>query len=398
MRWWHIGVKDLRVIARDRGALGILLGMPMVLILILGTALGNLNANISKIPVAIVNLDQGKVGAQVTDGFFTDPALTRLVLAQRSRDPVGARAAVERGDLAAVLVVPADFSKRLNTGRPSVLVVYTDPGRQITAAVFRSVAEALSTRVSAASVAARTSAFYVARARVPNVQFVYSAVGKAVRSASETGALDAVKLVETTATIGREVSTLAYYAGAMSAMFIMFGAMFGAFSLIRERDDWTLPRILTTPARRADIVGGKTLGVFMVGLAQFAVLFAFTNLIGVRWGDFLGVWLIAISCVVAASGMAVLIAALGKTVRSVSGVAQVMIQFMAAIGGSFIAVSQFPGWMQPLHYFSVNGWAIDGFLATMRGGSAVDILPNVAALLAIGCVFFALGVWRLRWE
>jgi ABC-type multidrug transport system permease subunit len=71
---------------------------------------------------------------------------------------------------------------------------------------------------------------------------------------------------------------------------------------------------------------------------------------------------------------------------------------MAAIGGSFIPVTQFPAWMQPLHYVSVNGWAIDGILAVMRGSGAVAVLPNVAALLGIAAVFFAVGSWRLRWE
>lgn len=398
MRWFHIGIKDLRVTARDRSALGILIAMPILLIVILGSALGNLNANVSKIPVAIVNLDEGTVGSDITDGFFTDAELARLFLAQRTNNEVAARAAVERGDYAGALVVPHDFTRRLNTGKPSKLTLYVDPGRQISGAVFESVAEAVSTKVSAASIAARTSAFYVTKARVPTADFVSAVIGKAVQSATSTGALDAVKLVETTAAQGTEVSMLSYYAGGMSAMFIMFGAMFGAFSLIRERDDWTLPRILMTPATRMDIVGGKMLGVFFVGIVQFCVLWAFTSTIGVKWGDPMAVGLLAVSTVVAATGTSILIAAVAKTVRAVSGVAQIVIQFMAAVGGSFFPVTQFPEWLQPLHYLSVNGWAIDGILATMRGGSALAVLPNVFALLTIGVVFMFVGASRLRWE
>ena len=50
-----------------------------------------------------------------------------------------------------------------------------------------------------------------------------------------------------------------------------------------------------------DIVGGKMFGVFIVGLAQFAVLYAFTNAIGVRWGDPMAVGLVAV-CGPAAAG------------------------------------------------------------------------------------------------
>jgi ABC-2 type transport system permease protein len=398
VRWLHIGVKDLTVTVRDFSALGILLVMPAVLIFVLGTALGNLAANIEKTPLGVVNLDKGGVGAKVTDGFFTDAQLTKLFLATRYRSAADARAAVARGDLAGAIVVPADFSRRLDTGRPSELLLYTDPGREIAGTIIRSVSEAVSTRVSAASIAARTSAFYVTSMRVSDYSFVGRVIGQAVQSATETGALTAIGLNETTAAQGKEISSLSYYAVGMSAMFILFGSMFGAFSLIRERDNWTLPRMLMTPATRVDIVGGKMLGVFLVGLAQFAVLFTFTSMLGVTWGDPVAVAFVAVPTVAAATGMSVLIAAVGKTVRAVSGIAQIVIQFMAAVGGSFLPVAAFPAWLQPLHYASVNGWAIDGFLAVMRGGSALAILPNAGALLLMGVAFGAFGAWRLRWE
>jgi ABC-2 type transport system permease protein len=399
VRWFHIGIKDLKVTLRDVASVGVLLGMPIVLIFILGSALGNLNSSIGKIPVAIVNLDQGRVGAKVTDGFFTDSQLLKLFDARRMRSVPEAQAAVASGDLAGALVVPSDFSRRLDTGRPGQLTVYTDPGRDISATVFRSVATALSTRVSAASIAARTTAFYVSPLAARSPGIVGSAIGQAVSSATATGALELVTMKESTAAQGREVRNLDYYAGSMSAMFILFGAMFGAFSLVRERSDWTLPRIMTTPASRADIVGGKVFGVMAVGMAQWAVLYAFTaGVFGVRWGNPASVWLIAIGTVWSAAGMSVFIAAVGRTVRSVSGIAQLMIQAMAALGGSFFPISAFPIWLQPLHYLTVNGWAIDGFLSSMRGAGLAAVLPNFGALLALGAVFFGVGVWRLRWE
>jgi ABC-2 type transport system permease protein len=398
VRWVHIGVKDLKVTVRDRTATGILLLMPMLLIVILGSALGDLSANISKIPVAIVNMDDGEVGARIADSFFTDTALKDLFLSSRMRDPLEARAEVERGNLAGALVLPHDLTRRINTGKPSELVVYVDPGRQISGTVFRSVAEGVSTQVSAASIAARTAAYYASGLQVSDPAFIGTVIGKAVQSASDTRALDAVKLEETTATRGKEISMISYYAGGMSVMFIMFGAMFGAFALVGERDEWTLPRLMMTPASRMDIVGGKMLGVFMVGVTQFAVLYAFTSAIGVQWGDPVAVAALAIALVAAATGMSILIAAIAKTTRSVSGIAQIVIQFMAAVGGSFFPVAQFPAWLQPLHYFTVNGWAIDGILETMRGGSIVSVVPSIVALLGMAVLFFALGVWRLRWE
>ena len=398
MRWFHIGIRDLTITIRDRASLGILIAMPMVLIVILSSALGNLASNLGKVPVAIIDLDKGKVGAQVTDGFFGTGTLSDLFLAQRLHDPAAAKALVANGDLAGALVVPQDFTRRLNTGRPSTLTLYIDPGREISGTIFRSVAESLSTHVSAASIAARTTAFYATQIPTRDPSFIGRVIGHAVQSATETGALSAVGLQETTAARGKDLSELSYYSGAMSVMFLMFGSMFGAFSLVRERDNWTLPRMLMTPTSRTEVLGGKMFGVFLVGLAQFMVLFGFTSALGVKWGDPVAIALIALSTIGAATGLSVFIAAIAKSVRAVSGLAQMLIQFMAAVGGSFIPVSAFPAWMQPLHYASVNGWAIDAILSTMRGGGAIAILPNVAALLLIAGAFFAVGSWRLRWE
>ena len=55
-----VTLKDLRVLTRDVAALGVLLGMPMILILILGSAFGGLAGEAGfDARVAIVNLDSG---------------------------------------------------------------------------------------------------------------------------------------------------------------------------------------------------------------------------------------------------------------------------------------------------------------------------------------------------
>jgi ABC-2 type transport system permease protein len=395
VRWLHIGLRDLKITVRDRASLGILIAMPMILIVILSSALGNLAEGIEKTPVGIVNLDKGGLGQKIVDAF-DGKELQKLFLVRYMNDPSQAADLVARGDLAGALVIPRDFTRFIATGRRGAIDLYVDPGRPIAGVVFRSVAEAISTRFSAAFVSARTVDYYVGRLGRPDLAAVTR--GRAQMSVTSTDGLSVVGVDERAAEGGEDLSQLAYYAGAMSVMFIMFGAMFGAFSLIRERDNWTLPRMLMTPTARTEILGGKLFGVFLIGMAQFGVLYAFTTALGVKWGDPVGIVLVAGSTVCAATGLSIFIAAVGKTVRAVSGLAQMIIQFMAAIGGSFIPVSAFPSWMQPLHYASVNGWSIDAILRVMRGGTAVSVVPNVIALLVIAAVFFSVGAWRLRWE
>ena len=63
LRSWYIALKDVLVWTRDPAALGILLGMPLVLIFILGSALGGVADGGGSIDVAVVDLSRGSATA-----------------------------------------------------------------------------------------------------------------------------------------------------------------------------------------------------------------------------------------------------------------------------------------------------------------------------------------------
>jgi ABC-2 type transport system permease protein len=186
----------------------------------------------------------------------------------------------------------------------------------------------------------------------------------------------------------------------MSGMFLLFGGMFGAFNFVRERREQTLARMLSTPASKVTIVGGKALGVLAIGALQFIVLLAGTRFFfQVDWGtSVLATLLVGLAEAVAAAGLAMTLAALGRSERAIGGIAPAFIMLFAALGGSMIPAEQLPKWLLPVQVLSPVYWTVDGFLQVMRGGVLADVLPNVGAVLAIGIVLFTFGVWRVRYE
>ncbi|MDP2300092.1 MAG: hypothetical protein Q8M55_05200, partial [Actinomycetota bacterium] len=74
------------------------------------------------------------------------------------------------------------------------------------------------------------------------------------------------------------------------------------------------------------------------------------------------------------------------------------IMLFAATGGSMVPTEQLPKFLLPVQVISPVYWAVGGFLDLMRGGTASDVLMNVAWLLVIAATLFAFGVWRLRHE
>jgi ABC-2 type transport system permease protein len=60
----------------------------------------------------------------------------------------------------------------------------------------------------------------------------------------------------------------------------------GAGVLVGERTNGVLRRLLTMPAPRWTILGGKIAGRFTLGLAQMAAMVLFGQyVLGVRWGE-----------------------------------------------------------------------------------------------------------------
>jgi len=396
----YIALKDILVTIRDKPSLAILLAMPMILILILGTALGGGSPEINDIDIVIVNQDRGEIGEKVTGAFTESKELKKLFTVRNFDDAEKARSEVEKGELAAALIIPKDFSDKVNAAKVVKMNIYTDPGQEIPAGIFRSVVKSIASRISAASVAAQTTTSVLSESKMVTSKEDFSRyINASINELSKEGVFSAIKIKDAESKTKRGINAIDYYSAGMGVMFLIFGAMFGAFSFINERFDWTLPRLLITPTNKTSIVGGKMLGIFAIGICQFLILYFFTRLLGAYWGNsLLGVILIAVATIISTTGLSILFAAIAKTRRAIGAIAPLVINIMAIGGGSMLPVEIFPPWLKPLHYFTINGWAIDGFLELMEGATVKAVLPNVAALTGMGMLFFLIGVWRLRYE
>lgn len=405
-----IAFKDLRVWMRDTSAMGILLGMPALLIVILGAALGGImSGGGGAIPVAIVNLDSrpfavAKDQAAELEASLTDAKrIKALFRMERTRDLKSVERRVANGDLAAALVIPKGFSNTLGQGTVK-LDVLVDPGSQLAAGIWESIVRSVAVRYSTVVVVVRTTMQAAQRANSPALARpggVSAVVGYAIAEGSKDEVFDAVKVTDTVAGNTNKLGALDYYALSMTAMFLMFAAMFGAMSTIRERTEQTMARMLASPTAREAIVGGKMLGIFTLGVIQFAVLYLFTkNMLHVWWGSsFAATMLVAVAEIAAVTGLATLISALAKTQRAVGGIAPLFIQIQAAIGGAFFQIDILPTWIQPIKYLSLVGWAMEGWRAVQVQGAGVSgVVVPVAALFGFALAFYAFGVWRMRAE
>jgi ABC-2 type transport system permease protein len=168
-----------------------------------------------------------------------------------------------------------------------------------------------------------------------------------------------------------------------------------------ERQKGTLRRLLTTPTQKATYLLGTIAGQMTVALAQMLILVGFgMQVMKLNWGHAplaLAVMLVATTLAGAALGTA--LGTFVKTEGQASGVSMLLGMTMALLGGCWYPIEMFPQFVRSAVQALPTSWAMQGLLdIVLRGQGLAAILPAAAVLLGFAGVFFALGIWRFRYE
>jgi ABC-2 type transport system permease protein len=119
----------------------------------------------------------------------------------------------------------------------------------------------------------------------------------------------------------------------------------------------------------------------------------------VDWGTHIeAAVLLGVAEVFAATGMAMTLAALGKTERTIGAIGPAMIIIFAATGGSMFPADAMPAWIKPAQFISPSYWTLEGFLEVIQGATVADVAGKAGMVVVIGLVLYAFGVWKLRYE
>jgi ABC-2 type transport system permease protein len=381
-----VAAKDLRQRLRDRSALVIAFIAPFVLASIIGLAFGGDAA--FRATYAVADADRGPVAAGFTDGILASPGLRDLITV-REVDPSDARALVDRGEVDAAFVLPAGFSAAVQAGRPATVTVVEAGDNPIAGQVARSLAEAYAAELTATQLA-------VATALDAAGQPVTEAEARQLGERAAATRLP-MRLVEGQVG-GRTIEAANYFGPSMAIFFLFFTVSFGARSILAERQQGTLRRLLAAPAPPGGVLAGKALAAFILGTSSVLVMWLATTVVfGADWGDPVAVVALTVSSVLSAIGITALVVTLAKTDEQADGYSSLVVFTLALLGGNFVYLAQLPEVLQRASLLTPNGWALRGFvdLVADGGGLATVALP-VAVTLTVGVVTGALALYRAR--
>ena len=97
---------------------------------------------------------------------------------------------------------------------------------------------------------------------------------------------------------GRTIEAANYFGPSMAIFFLFFTVSFGARSILAERRQGTMRRLLASAASPGGVLAGKALAAFVLGTASVLVMWLATTLVfGADWGDPVAVVALTVSSV-----------------------------------------------------------------------------------------------------
>jgi ABC-2 type transport system permease protein len=419
--------KDLKILFKDRGQLAVLFVLPLLFALFYGGSFATVRDPVTtsgepklSIKVYIANEDQGPYGAQVEEVLRNIQPLQVL----RSQSVDQADEKVADGEAPAAIIIPDDFSARINANQPTRIQLIKDPTQQAAAQAVAGILNEVLTELSV-----RAEIEYGIRAVYEKTGILEDADPELVRAAQAQTmgviwtavqeirqnpaiAVQREDLTGETRELPISGAVFSLLMPSFATMFAFFLVGFMAESILKEKEAGSFRRLLAAPIHPATIVAGKMLAFIGVVFLQMLVLFGICNLLfKMPLGESpLGLLALTLALALAATGLGMLVGSLARTSKQAGNIGM-LLGFVLIFASGLIGVSiEKTGSMVEAHLPS-EGFsfylsqltphihAVDGYLKLMLyGDGLVEILPNILVLLGFAAVFFLVAIWRFKFD
>jgi ABC-2 type transport system permease protein len=355
--WMHIG--------RDRSTLYFALGMPLVLLILFGYAV---SFDVDRVPVIVVDAD-GSAESRSLLAHLEAGGTFRTVGVADDAD-----AAVRRfrtGDAAVAVVIPDHYARDLARGDTVRVQVLIDAADNTTA------------------------------------QSVLSYFGRLAAHAN--GALVRDLVGDSAPTVEARIRAL-YNPSARSVVFLlpgliaiiqsMMGALLTALAVAREWERGSMEQLFATPVGRLEIVVGKLVPYFLVGVIQLLlILAAGTWLFDVPIrGSLLLLSILSMLFLVSvlAQGLLISVVTRNQMVATQAAAMSSMLPSMM-LSGFILPIDNMPTFLQVITNVIPARHYVDGLRAVLlRDAPWTEVAGNALALLVFSALLIALCILRFR--
>jgi len=381
-----LAIKDLKLFFADKWAMIITFALPIALTTLMVFAFGGAGQQKSE-PKTLVVADNDKSDASKNVIAQLDSSKEFEVM-QKSSDE--AENLVKKGKEEAVLIFHKGFGDSLNAGNNPLIEFKYDAAKEV------------EVRILQGALTGKLMGIIGKKSMTKNMFVkIHAQISKSF-SSDETNKQSESFLKATPLVSEKENSPMLVQSVAgMAIMMLLFSVAVMGASLLDEKREGTLKKLLYSPMPSNSILYGKMLYVNLISIFQLVIMFIFANLaFGLDIFSHLpSLLLMIIATAFACSSFGILLASFAKSSQQVSGMSTLIILVMSCIGGSMLPTFFMPAFMQKISIFSVNYWGIQGFYDIfwrMLPLTDTTFLSRIFVLLLMGTImnFIALQIFK----
>jgi ABC-2 type transport system permease protein len=406
--------KEIQLVLRDRGALAMLFLFPILL----SSVQGGANVMVAAegetpsilLHVGLVNSDPGLFGGEVSKALQSISVLEVEIF----EDNALVEEKVAKGEFAAAIVIPTDFSEKIDAYSPVAIEVIVDPAQPESISIVTGIMNQVVDEVSIWG-----EIQYGVRAVLDNSGLLDLAspeqmagieaqnLGVIMTRLNELRRNPAIEVVsedlQGEVAEGGILPYLSYIYAAYIVLFIFFVVGTCAESIQDEREMGTLRRLVAAPITRSAVIGGKMLGYMVIPCLQTSILLTIGHLFfDVPLGRSpLGLVILTIVVAATSTSLGLLLAALVRSKKQASDFGTLLGFVLGFAGGAIpiapLLMTRMDGPVSILTRIVPHANAIEAYYKlTLENASLIDILPEIGILVGMTLVFLLIAVKRLK--
>jgi ABC-2 type transport system permease protein len=195
---------------------------------------------------------------------------------------------------------------------------------------------------------------------------------------------------------------IAMYAAGIAVMFVLFSATTASGSLLEERENSTLDRLLCSRLTMDQLLLGKWAYLTLIGVIQMTLMFTWGAVVfGIEllshWEGFTALTIVTAG---AAASFALFLASLCRTRTQLGWISTIVILTMSALGGSMVPRYLMSENIQRIGMITFNAWALEGYNKVFwRDLGLRDLEWELGVMTLCGLVFIlSARLFAVRWE
>ena len=404
-----LALKDLRLFFKDKRSMILTFLVPMTLITLFAFAFGGTGGNeegSKEYDLPVCDLDHTEASALAVEDL--DSGKTIHVV---NTELKAGQEAVKKGKEDCLLIFHKGFADSLADGNPLPVELQYDQAKEMEVAMLQQSLMMMMMKIQYSNIGNPQMTMNkrfdkmlgnsdAQLKEIVHAQFdtLYRSIAKGMEENTDTTTEEAgfgmdtgikmTKLVEEKE--DNSLGLIHAVAGTAIMMLLFSVAGMGA-SLLDEKQEGTLKKLLYSPMHPNNILFGKMISANVISIMQLTVMFIYAK---IAFGlDILShlssLILMIIVTAYACSSFGVLLASFAKSRQQVQGLSTLIVLIMSCIGGSMIPTFIMPVFMQKISVISVNYWGIQGFYDIfwlMLPLTDTTFLTRVLMLIIIGTV------------